>query len=108
MGGRDDVGSVFAALADPTRRGMVETLLQAGTTSVPELASALPMTRQAVAKHLAALDEAGLVERAADAGRVVRYRLRPGALTPASSWLRTTEQAWDGRLERLKRSTEGA
>ena len=60
----DALGPVFAALADPTRRHVVETLLREGSTSVPALTAALPMTRQAVAKHLAALDEAGLVERA--------------------------------------------
>ena len=59
----DRVGPVLAALADPTRRHVVETLLREGSTSVPALTASLPMTRQAVAKHLAALDEAGLVER---------------------------------------------
>ena len=49
----DDLGHVFAALADPTRRWMVEALLRDGTTSVPALSAALPITRQAVAKHLA-------------------------------------------------------
>ena len=58
-----DPGPVFAALADPTRRRMVEQLLRDGSTSVPALTAALPITRQAVAKHLATLGEAGLVER---------------------------------------------
>ena len=102
----DDVGAVFAALADPTRRRMVETLLDEGTTSVPALTAALPITRQAVAKHLATLDHAGLVERAGGAGREVHYRLREGALGPASGWLADAEAAWDGRLARLKGSVE--
>jgi ArsR family transcriptional regulator, cadmium/lead-responsive transcriptional repressor len=104
----DAVSPVFAALADPTRRLMVEELLRDGTTSVPTLSAVLPITRQAVAKHLTALDHAGLIERAPGAGREVRYRLRPGALSSASSWLREAESAWDGRLARLKDSVERA
>jgi DNA-binding transcriptional ArsR family regulator len=103
----DPVGPVFAALADSTRRGVVETLLRDGTTSVPALTGALPISRQAVAKHLAALDDAGLIERAPGAGREVRYRLRPGALGPAAAWLRDAEAAWDDRLARLKEAVEG-
>jgi DNA-binding transcriptional ArsR family regulator len=101
-----DPGPIFAALADPTRRLIVETFLREGSTSVPALTSALPITRQAIAKHLATLDAAGLVERAPGTGREVRYRLRPGALGPAASWLRETETAWDERLPRLKRAVE--
>lgn len=102
----DAIGPVFAALADPTRRHVVETLVREGSTSVPALSAALPITRQAIAKHLAALGDAGLVEREPGAGREVRYRLRPGALRPASSWLDETAAAWDDRLTRLKRSVE--
>jgi len=102
----DGLGPVFAALADPTRRQVVETLLREGDTSVPVLTGRLPMTRQAVAKHLAALDEAGLVERAAGPGREVRWSLRPGALEPAASWMADAEQAWDTRLHRLKATVE--
>jgi DNA-binding transcriptional ArsR family regulator len=100
------VGNVFAALADPTRRLMVEELLRDGTTSVPALSAVLPITRQAVAKHLSTLDDAGLVERAPAAGREVRYRLRAGALAPACAWLSQAEAAWDGRLARLKDAVE--
>lgn len=103
----DAVGPVFAALADPTRRLMVEQLLRDQTTSVPALSAVLPITRQAVAKHLTTLDHAGLVERAPAAGREVRYRLRPGALDPAAAWLRQTHDAWEGRLARLKDAVEG-
>jgi DNA-binding transcriptional ArsR family regulator len=103
----DDVGPVFAALADPTRRWMVETLLREGSATVPALTAALPITRQAVAKHLATLGEAGLVERdAPERGREVRYRLRPGALAPAAGWLARTERAWDDRLARLREVVE--
>lgn len=102
-----DVGLVFGALSDPTRRSMIEAFLRDGSTSVPALTGALPISRQAVAKHLAVLSEAGLIERAPErAGREVRYRLRPGALHEAAAWMRATEGAWDGRLKRLKRTVE--
>lgn len=105
----DPIGPVFAALADPTRRHVVETLVREGSTSVPALSDALPISRQAIAKHLAALGDAGLIERAPDddgRGREVRYRLRPAALRPASAWLDETSAAWDARLTRLKGSVE--
>ena len=104
----DDLGQVFAALADPTRRAMIEALLREGTTSVPRLTAELPITRQAVAKHLATLDHAGLVERAPATGREVRYRLRGGALVSANAWLSQAEAAWEQRLARLKGAVEGA
>ena len=87
-----DPGPIFAALADPTRRAMVDALLRDGTTSVPALTAEFPITRQAVAKHLATLDEAGLVQRVDGPGREVRYQLAEG---------------WDNRLARLKRLVEG-
>jgi DNA-binding transcriptional ArsR family regulator len=102
----DPLGAVFFALADPTRRRMVESLLDDGTTTVPALTDRLPITRQAVAQHLATLQDAGLVERLPAGGREVRDRLREGALHPTAAWLRATERAWDDRLARLKRSVE--
>jgi DNA-binding transcriptional ArsR family regulator len=103
----DDVGRVFHALADPTRRRVVEALLRERTTTVPALTATLPMTRQAVAKHLSTLDDAGLVERAPGSrGREVRYQLRPGALNLATAWMRAAESAWDDRLARLKDAVE--
>ena len=85
---------------------MIDALLRDGTTSVPRLTAELPITRQAVAKHLATLDHAGLVERAPAAGREVRYRLRGGALLSASAWLAQAEAAWGERLARLKDAVE--
>ncbi len=102
----DALGPVFSALADPTRRGMVEVLLREGSTSVPELSGDLPISRQAVAKHLAALEEAGLLERLPLAGREVRYGLRGDALGPAATWLRDAQASWDRRLDRLKGAVE--
>jgi DNA-binding transcriptional ArsR family regulator len=103
----DHLGNVFAALADPTRRGMVEVLLRDGSTSVPALSSDLPISRQAVAKHMATLEEAGLLERLPGSGREVRYGLRGEALIPAGAWLRDAEADWDRRLSRLKSAVEG-
>lgn len=100
------LGAIFAALADPTRRHVVETLLRDGEVSVPALSATLPITRQAVAKHLSALDHAGLLERAPSAGREVAFRLRGGALGPAAAWMRTAEAQWDERLGRLKGDVE--
>jgi DNA-binding transcriptional ArsR family regulator len=103
----DLVGDVFAALSDPTRRDMVQTLLRDGWTSAPLLSARLPITRQAIAKHLAALEHAGLLERLPTGGREVRYTMRTGALAPAAEWLRDTEAGWDRRLRALKRTVEG-
>jgi DNA-binding transcriptional ArsR family regulator len=100
------VDAVFDALADPTRRRVVETLARGGTVTASGLAAQLPITRQAVAKHLAQLDDAGLVQRADAPGREVRYALRPGALGEAAGWMRDAEAAWDGRLGRLKVAVE--
>jgi DNA-binding transcriptional ArsR family regulator len=104
----DQVGAVFSALADPTRRRMVETMVRAGTTSVPELTAELPISRQAIAKHLSSLAEAGLVARERGRGREVRYRLQLAALGPAATWLRRTEADWDERLARLQSTVEGS
>ena len=103
----DRLGAVFAALADPTRRAMLEALVREGSTSVPELSEELPISRQAIAKHLASLQRAGLIERARGGeGREVRYDLRAGALAGASAWLEDTERDWERRLSRLKRVVE--
>jgi DNA-binding transcriptional ArsR family regulator len=90
---------VFTALADPTRRFVLETLATRGDATATELAAELPVTRQAVAKHLAALGEAGLVD-ARRAGRETRYRLTPEPLGDAVGWL---ERIWDERLDALRR-----
>ncbi len=103
----DQLALVFGALADPTRRQMLDRLMRDGSTSVPSLTAELPITRQAVAKHLSTLTGAGLVEREPlVSGREVRYRLRAGALEPAASWMRDADAAWVGRLDRLKTSLE--
>ncbi len=98
--------AVFGALADPTRRQVLERLLGAGSVSVPQLSGDLPISRQAVAKHLAVLGEAGLIERLPGAGREVRYGLAAGALAPAAAWLQAADRAWDARLQRLAQATQ--
>ncbi|HLY94960.1 MAG TPA: metalloregulator ArsR/SmtB family transcription factor [Gaiellaceae bacterium] len=93
---------VFSALADPTRRFVVETLAARGDATATELAAELPVTRQAVTKHLAALGEAGLVD-AHRSGRETRYRLTPAPLGDAVSWLEEVSGKWDERLAALQR-----
>jgi DNA-binding transcriptional ArsR family regulator len=102
----DQLGLVFGALADPTRREILGSLLSDGSTSVPALTDEFPITRQAIAKHLTALTDAGLVQREPGRGREVRYRLRPDALESASAWIREADAAWSGSLDRLKSSLE--
>lgn len=102
----DPVDAVFSALADPSRRFVVQTLAVRGTATPTELAARLPVTRQAVTKHLAALREAGLVE-ATRAGRETRYELTPAPLASAAAWLEEVGDAWDERLAALKRLVEG-
>jgi DNA-binding transcriptional ArsR family regulator len=98
---------VFAALADPHRRFVLETLAQRGSATATELAAELPVTRQAVAKHLAALADAGLVE-STRLGRESRYRLTPGPLDDALVWLERVGSQWDRRLAALRRHLSGA
>ena len=97
----EQVGAVFAALADPTRRQVVESLSQGTTVTASRLALELPITRQAVAKHLAALDHAGLVA-AERRGRETHYRLTPAPLSEAASWMAAVGAQWDGRLDALR------
>ena len=93
--------SVFSALADPTRRHLVEALAGRDSASLTELAAGLHVTRQAVSKHLAALGEAGLVE-SQRAGRETRYSLTPGPLGDALAWMERIGGRWDERLARLR------
>jgi len=93
---------VFGALADPTRRSVMRLLSEHGPRSATELAEELPITRQAVAKHLASLAEAGLVEVAVVEGREKRFRLTPAPLLDATSWIASLGAEWDERLEALR------
>ena len=104
--GSGRVGAVFGALADPNRRYLVEALAVRETATATELASELPVTRQAVSKHLSALGEAGLVERDR-VGRETRYRLTPSALGEALGWIERVGGQWDARLAALRRHLGG-
>jgi DNA-binding transcriptional ArsR family regulator len=97
--------AVFAAVADPTRRLLLERLRSSSGLSIAELAADLPMTRQAVTKHLDALRLAGLV-RVRRAGRERLHDLDPAPLAAADDWLRPYAEAWDERLEALRRHLE--
>ena len=90
---------VFAALADPTRRHLLEALAT-HEASATELAAGLPVTRQAVSKHLATLEAAGLVS-SERRGRETHYRLTPQPLTEAIGWIAHVGAQWDDRLESL-------
>jgi len=98
----DRVGAVFQALSDPTRRRVVSMLSRSGPVTATELAAGLPVTRQAVSKHLAALAQAGLVTTTRE-GREVRYRLTPPPMREAVSWMASVGGEWDERLEALRR-----
>jgi DNA-binding transcriptional ArsR family regulator len=98
--GDDRIGAVFAALADPTRRQVVLALARQPELTASRLAGELPMTRQAVTKHLAALDRAGLV-RGRRAGREQRYTLTPAPLADAMAWMDGVGAQWDARLAKL-------
>jgi DNA-binding transcriptional ArsR family regulator len=97
----DSLGPVFSALSDANRRRLIETLAQRESATQRELAAGLPVSRQAVSKHLAALAEAGLVETSR-AGRNTRYRLTPAALDAAVSWIERVGGEWDARLAALR------
>jgi ArsR family transcriptional regulator, cadmium/lead-responsive transcriptional repressor len=101
----DRPGEVFEALADPTRRRVIALLSEQGTATASELADELPVSRQAIAKHLNALQDARLVasERV---GREHRYRLTPGPMADAVSWMADVGSAWDERLSRLGKLLE--
>jgi DNA-binding transcriptional ArsR family regulator len=93
---------VFSALADPTRRRVMTFLSERGPVSATDLAGELPVTRQAVAKHLAALEAAGLVQ-SERSGRERRYTLTPAPLAEAMGWMTDVGAQWDRRLGALRR-----
>ena len=96
------IDAVFGALADPTRRHLLARVAEAGPVTATQLAAELPISRQAVAKHLAVLDGAGLVVPARE-GRETRYRATPDRLDDVRSWVESVGSSWDRRLEALRR-----
>jgi DNA-binding transcriptional ArsR family regulator len=98
----DRAGAVFGALSDPTRRALLATIAEHPATTATELAAQLPISRQAVLKHLNALAAAGLLDRTRS-GREVRYRFTPAPLSDAVDWMTAVGAEWDGRLAVLRR-----
>ena len=94
------MSDVFDALGDPTRRRLLAQLSAIGEASCTDLSRGMPISRQAVNKHLNALHDAGLVSTQRQ-GREVVYRVRPEPLTDAVRWMTDVGSAWDDRLERL-------
>ena len=97
--------AVFAAVADPTRRALLERLRSTGPASIATLGQGLPISRQAVTKHLDLLRSAGLVH-VRRAGRERLHELDPAPLREVDDWLRPYAEAWDRRLEALRRHLE--
>ncbi len=97
--------STFAALSDPTRRGILARLARRGETSVSDLAAPYKMSLPAVSKHLRVLEHAGLVSRQKD-GRVHRCRLRAEPMKDAAAWIEHYRQFWEAQLESLARYLE--
>jgi DNA-binding transcriptional ArsR family regulator len=100
-----EVDELLSAVADPTRRRVLDGLLDRGAATATVLAGDLPVTRQAVAKHLAVLDRAGLVEGTRH-GREVRYVVRPQRLVAATRSMAQIAAEWDARLLAIKRIAE--
>ena len=100
MSSRDPLSLAFAALADPTRRAILERLA-AGEAGVVELAAASTLTQPAITKHLKVLERAGLIGRARD-GQRRPARLHLEGLLPVDDWLRRAHTEWSDRLDRLE------
>lgn len=98
-----DEQAIFAALADPTRRAVLRSIAAGDATTATELAARLPVSRQAVAKHLALLQRARLVDSQRD-GRETRFEATPAALDDAIAWMTTVGAQWDARLAALAKA----
>ncbi|MGF7122817.1 ArsR/SmtB family transcription factor [Rhodococcus sp. TAF43] len=96
---------LWSAIGDPTRRRMLDLLLADGEGTATSLSEQLPVTRQAVAKHLGVLDRVGLVH-VTPAGRERLYRVDDAQLARAVEQLNAVGSTWDARLQRIKRIAE--
>ena len=99
------VEDVLSALADPSRRELLERLSVHGTATATTLAGELPISRQAVVQHLAVLDTVGLV-RGRREGREHRFEVRAERLTETAKWMEALAAQWDSRLAAIKRIAE--
>ena len=97
--------ALWSAIGDPTRRRLLDLLLLEGDGTATTLGQQLPVTRQAVAKHLGVLDRVGLV-RAMPAGREKRYRVDDAQLARAVAQLSSVGSTWDARLQRIRKIAE--
>lgn len=97
---------VLAALADPTRRQLLDILAEAGSATASMLATKVPVSRQAVTKHLTVLHAAGVVSFRR-LGREMRYTICPGQLNETAAWMTDLAARWDKRLAYIKRVAEG-
>ena len=102
---KGDVDEVLVALADPMRRRVLDALSADPQSTATALASRLPVTRQAIVKHLIVLEQAGLVE-ASKRGREVQFTVRPERLESTARWMHGVAAAWDARLGAIKRLAE--
>ena len=93
---------VFVALADPTRRAILAALATEGPSTATDLAAQLPISRQAIAKHLVLMSDAGLVTPEAGERRRVRYRLQSAPVQLAQQFLAALAHSWDDRLDALQ------
>jgi DNA-binding transcriptional ArsR family regulator len=100
-----EVDELLTAVADPTRRRVLDLLLETDDATATALAGELPVTRQAVVKQLAVLNRAGLVE-GTRRGREVRYAIRPQRLSAATRSMAELAAEWDSRLSAIKRIAE--
>lgn len=96
---------IFAALGDATRAGILRRLAREGRLSLTQLARGAPITRQAVTRHVAVLEAAGLIA-ARRQGRELHLTMTPAPLAGAADWLNEVNAAWDGALDRLARQLE--
>ncbi|WP_022682230.1 ArsR/SmtB family transcription factor [Sphingobium bisphenolivorans] len=103
--GEEAPARLFAALGDATRLGLIGRLSEGSERSIVQLGQDLPISRQAVAKHLDVLLDAGLVRRTRQ-GREMLFALRPEMVTEARDWLTEVENQWEGALGRLKTFVE--
>lgn len=100
--------AVFAALAEPTRRSILSALAARGPTTATGLAGLLPISRQAITKHLELLAAAGLVLAEPGERRRIRYRVNAAPMAIAQSYLAALARDWDGKLARLQRSLDAS
>jgi DNA-binding transcriptional ArsR family regulator len=101
----EEADRLWAAVADPTRQRLLDLILAAGEATASALARDLPITRQGIAKHLAVLERAGLVE-ATRSGREVRFRVREDRLDQATRRMAQVVARWDRRLATIKQLAE--